>query len=227
VESAAFYRLGPSTLKETLPSPQAAGGSSFRTMRISSLPALLREGSAARWSRSGSGRRCSPTLAICSESLRFAMDYLAFDYHGDTYRHIDALCHVAFEAACTTATGITSRGVAIYGIEASRTASSAAACCSTSPAAGCVLGRARRARAPREAHGDNRPRLGAVVVGEVHQIRGRFRVVGHDAGQRLASRLVQQQQRSPADSRPPARPHSATGNLVCLPANQERHQRTP
>jgi hypothetical protein len=36
-----------------------------------------------------------PDVDIGSGSLRFAMDYLAFDYHSDTYSHIDALCHVA------------------------------------------------------------------------------------------------------------------------------------
>jgi hypothetical protein len=45
------------------------------------------------------------------------------------------------------------------------------------------------------AHGDNRPSLGAVVVGEAHQVHGLLRVVGHDAGQQLASRPVQQRQR--------------------------------
>ena len=77
-----------------------------------------------------------------------------------------------------------------------------------------------------ELHGDKRPRLGAVVVGEAHQVHGLFRVVGQDAGQRLASRPVQQQQRSLADSRPPDRPHSATAT-VSTRANHERHQRTP
>jgi hypothetical protein len=38
-----------------------------------------------------------PDVDIGSGSLRFAMDYVAFDYHSDTYSHIDALCHVAFE----------------------------------------------------------------------------------------------------------------------------------
>ena len=38
-----------------------------------------------------------PDVDIGSGLLRFATDYLAFDYHSDTYSHIDALCHVAFE----------------------------------------------------------------------------------------------------------------------------------
>jgi hypothetical protein len=113
------------------------------------------------------------------------------------------------------------------GLFRSSWSSSTAACCSTSPGRGCVLARARRARARRGAHDDQRPRRGAVVVGEAHQVHGLFRVVGHDAGQRLASRPGQQQQRSLADSRPPDRPQSSTGNLVSLPAEHEPHQRTP
>jgi kynurenine formamidase len=49
------------------------------------------------------------------------MDYLAFDYHSDTYSHIDALCHVAFEGCLYNghpAAEITSRGAAVHGIEA-------------------------------------------------------------------------------------------------------------
>jgi hypothetical protein len=49
------------------------------------------------------------------------MDYLAFDYHSDTYSQIDALCHVAFEGCLYNghpAAGITSRGAAVHGIEA-------------------------------------------------------------------------------------------------------------
>jgi kynurenine formamidase len=62
-----------------------------------------------------------PDIDIGSGSLRFAMDYLAFDYHSDTYSHIDALCHVAFEGCLYNghpAAGITSRGAAVHGIEA-------------------------------------------------------------------------------------------------------------
>jgi len=62
-----------------------------------------------------------PDLAIGSGSLRFAMDYVAFDYHNDTYSHIDALCHVAFEGCLYNGhpvAGITSRGAAVHGIEA-------------------------------------------------------------------------------------------------------------
>ena len=62
-----------------------------------------------------------PDVDIGSGSLRFAMDYLAFDYHSDTYSHIDALCHVAFEGCLYNghpAAGITSRGAAVHGIEA-------------------------------------------------------------------------------------------------------------
>jgi kynurenine formamidase len=46
---------------------------------------------------------------------------VAFDYHSDTYSHIDALCHVAFEGCLYNghpAAGITSRGAAVHGIEA-------------------------------------------------------------------------------------------------------------
>ena len=62
-----------------------------------------------------------PDVDIGSGSLRFAMDYLAFDYHSDTYSHIDALCHVAFEGCLYNghpAAGITWRGAAVHGIEA-------------------------------------------------------------------------------------------------------------
>jgi hypothetical protein len=54
-----------------------------------------------------------PDVDIGSGSLRFAMDYVAFDYHSDTCSHIDALCHVAFEGCLYNghpAAGITSRG---------------------------------------------------------------------------------------------------------------------
>jgi len=62
-----------------------------------------------------------PDVDVGSGSLRFAMDYLAFDYHSDSYSHIDALCHVAFEGCLYNghpAAGITSRGAAVHGIEA-------------------------------------------------------------------------------------------------------------
>ena len=62
-----------------------------------------------------------PDVDVGSGSLRFAMDYVAFDYHSDTYSHIDALCHVAFEGCLYNghpAAGITSRGAAVHGIEA-------------------------------------------------------------------------------------------------------------
>jgi hypothetical protein len=62
-----------------------------------------------------------PDVDIGSGSLRFAMDYVAFDYHNHTHSHIDALCHVAFEGCLYNghpAAGITSRGAAVHGIEA-------------------------------------------------------------------------------------------------------------
>jgi kynurenine formamidase len=62
-----------------------------------------------------------PDVDVGSGSLRFAMDYVAFDYHSDTYSHIDALCHVAFEGYLYNghpAAGITSQGAAVHGIEA-------------------------------------------------------------------------------------------------------------
>jgi kynurenine formamidase len=62
-----------------------------------------------------------PDVDVGSGSLRFAMDYVAFDYHSDTYSHIDALCHVAFEGCLYNghpAGGITSQGAAVHGIEA-------------------------------------------------------------------------------------------------------------
>jgi hypothetical protein len=49
------------------------------------------------------------------------MDYLALDYHSDTYSHIDALCHAAFQGWLYNghpAAEITSQGVAVHGIEA-------------------------------------------------------------------------------------------------------------
>jgi hypothetical protein len=33
---------------------------------------------------------------IGSGSLRFAMDFLGMNFHGDCHTHIDALCHVAY-----------------------------------------------------------------------------------------------------------------------------------
>jgi kynurenine formamidase len=62
-----------------------------------------------------------PDVDIGYGSLRFAMDYLAFDYHGDTYSHIDAICHVAFEGCLYNghpAAEITSRGAAVHDIQA-------------------------------------------------------------------------------------------------------------
>jgi len=67
------------------------------------------------------GATMLPGIDIGSGSLRFAMDYLAFDYHSDTYSHINALCHVAFEGCLYNgqpAAEITSRGAAVHGIEA-------------------------------------------------------------------------------------------------------------
>ncbi len=40
---------------------------------------------------------------IGSGTLRFAKEYLGVDYHNDGHSHIDALCHVAFDGASTTA----------------------------------------------------------------------------------------------------------------------------
>jgi kynurenine formamidase len=62
-----------------------------------------------------------PDTDIGSGSLRFAMDYVAFEYHSDTYSHVDALCHVAFEGRLYNGhptAEITSRGAAVHGIEA-------------------------------------------------------------------------------------------------------------
>jgi kynurenine formamidase len=62
-----------------------------------------------------------PDTDIGSGSLRFAMDYVAFEYHSDTYSHVDALCHVAFEGCLYNGhptAEITSRGAAVHGIEA-------------------------------------------------------------------------------------------------------------
>ena len=62
-----------------------------------------------------------PDVDVGSGSLRFAMDYVAFDYHSDTYSHIDALCHVAFQGWLYNghpAAEITSQGAAVHGIEA-------------------------------------------------------------------------------------------------------------
>ena len=62
-----------------------------------------------------------PDVDMGSGSLRFAKDYVAFDYHSDGYSHIDALCHVAFEGWLYNgypAARITSRGAAVHGIEA-------------------------------------------------------------------------------------------------------------
>jgi hypothetical protein len=132
------------------------------------------------------GATMLPDIDIGSGSLRFAMDYLTFDYHGDTYSHIDALCHVAFEGWLYNghpAAGITSQGAAVHGIEAYGTASSAAACCSTSPGCGVPPGWSPVSTCSARSSWRHRPRRGAVVVGEVHQVHGLFRVVGQDAGQ--------------------------------------------
>jgi kynurenine formamidase len=62
-----------------------------------------------------------PDVDIGSGSLRFAMDYVAFDYHSDSYSHIDALCHVAFDGCLYnghSTAEITSGGAAVHGIEA-------------------------------------------------------------------------------------------------------------
>ena len=36
-------------------------------------------------------------LDIGSGKLRFAMDFLGMDFHGDCHTHIDALCHIAYD----------------------------------------------------------------------------------------------------------------------------------
>ena len=80
-----------------------------------------------------------PDVDIGSGSLRFAKDYVAFDYHSDTYSHIDALCHVAFEGRLYNghpAPGSPRGAPRSMASRRSRTASSAAACCSTSPGCG-------------------------------------------------------------------------------------------
>jgi hypothetical protein len=84
-----------------------------------------------------------PDVDIGSGSLRFAMDYVAFDYHGDTYSHIDALCHVAFEGCLYNghpAAEVTWRALRSMASRRSRTASSAAAWCWTSPGCGARAG---------------------------------------------------------------------------------------
>jgi hypothetical protein len=58
-------------------------------MRISSLPALLRERLGGSMEPVRLGATMLPDIDIGSGSLRFAMDYLPFDYHGDTYSNID------------------------------------------------------------------------------------------------------------------------------------------
>ena len=62
-----------------------------------------------------------PDVDIGSGSLRFSMDYVAFDNNSDTYSHLDALCHVAFEGWLYNghpAADIPAMGAAVHGIEA-------------------------------------------------------------------------------------------------------------
>src|SRR5687767_13490692 len=90
-------------------------------MRITSPPASLRGRLGGSMEPVRLGSTMLPDVDIGSGSLRFAMDYVAFDYHSDTYSHIVALCHVAFEGCLYNghpAAGITSRGAAVHGIEA-------------------------------------------------------------------------------------------------------------
>jgi hypothetical protein len=70
-------------------------------------------------------------------------------------------------------------------------------------------------------------RLGALVVGEAHQVHGLFRVVGQEC--RSATGQPPGTTATAVTSRQPTARSAAlsTGNLVSLPAEHERHQRTP
>jgi len=55
-------------------------------------------------------------LDIGSGKLRFAMDFLGMDFHGDCHTHIDALCHIAYDGLLyggRPASTVTSRGAQI------------------------------------------------------------------------------------------------------------------
>jgi kynurenine formamidase len=55
-------------------------------------------------------------LDIGSGKLRFALDFLGMDFHGDCHTHIDALCHIAYGGQMYNgrpATAVTSRGSTI------------------------------------------------------------------------------------------------------------------
>jgi kynurenine formamidase len=52
-------------------------------------------------------------LDIGSGKLRFSMDFLGMDFHGDCHTHIDALCHIAYDGLMYNghpAGAVTSRG---------------------------------------------------------------------------------------------------------------------
>ena len=94
------------------------------------------------------------------------MDYLAFDYHSDTYSHIDALCHVAFEGWLYNghpAAGITWRGAAVHGIEALKDALVGRGVLLDIPRLRGASCSSWRARAPRGARGRQRAAQGVTV----------------------------------------------------------------
>ena len=145
----------------------------------------------------------------------------------DTYSHIDALCHVAFEGSLSTDTGITSRGAAVHGIEALKDG---------------LVGRGVLLDIPR-LRGTSWLEPGEHVLREELMVTiardlapwssvkftrytassGRWPGCRSATGQPPGTAVTA----SLAVSRPPDRPHSSTGNLVSLPAEHERHQRTP
>ena len=42
-----------------------------------------------------------PDVPVDAGSLRFALDYVGMEFHGDAHSHIDALCHVLY-GGCST-----------------------------------------------------------------------------------------------------------------------------
>jgi len=57
---------------------------------------------------------------IGSGQLRFAMDFLGIDFHGDCHTHIDALCHLAYAGQLyggRSASSVTSHGAELLGID--------------------------------------------------------------------------------------------------------------
>ena len=98
-------------------------------------------------------------------------------------------------AACTPATGITSRGAAVHGIEALKDGLVGRGVLLDIPGCGMCPGSSPASTCSARSSWRQSPETWRVVVDEVHQVHGLFRVVGQDAGQRLASHPVQQQQR--------------------------------